>query len=149
MAEHRKKCASVCVKNGAIGSGTVEFFPAAQWGGPQGLYRLRMGRKWLDAPHGLHGTGRFLTVAEIAALLAYHIFGVDLRHAAPPPPPDHLPRKRLVAVRTGGTDEYPLHDVTRIASEAPVLGADGRWYVAVHLYGRGTVLVPAEECHPK
>lgn len=146
MAEYRKKCAAVCVKNGAIGSGTVEFFPAVEWGGPQGLYRLRMGRKWLE---GTHGTMRFLTVQEVAALLAYQVFGVDLREAAPAPRPDHLPRKCPVSVRTGGTDEHPLHDVTRISSEAPVLGADGRWYVAVHLYGRGTVLVPAEECHPK
>ncbi|WP_245590669.1 hypothetical protein [Nitratidesulfovibrio termitidis] len=124
----------------------MEFFPAVEWGGPQGLYRLRMGRKWLE---GTHGTMRFLTVQEVAALLAYHIFGVDLREATPAPRPDHLPRKSLVSVRTGGTDEHPLHDVTRISSEAPVLGADGRWYVAVHLYGRGTVLVPAEECHPR
>lgn len=145
MAEHRKKCASVCVKNGAK-NGTLEFFPAEEWGGPQGQYRLRSGRKWLD---GTHGGKRYVPVGEVAMMLAYLIFGVDLREMAPPPRPDHLSRNLRVAVRTGGTDEHPLYTVTFIHSEAPVLGADGHWYVAVYLYGRGIVLVPAEECQPR
>lgn len=78
MAEKRKKDLSVCVKNGALGSGTIEFFPANAWGGAHGAYRLRVDRKWIDDGYTRK---QFYTPTAIASLLVYQISGIsDIRH---------------------------------------------------------------------
>lgn len=142
MAEHRKKVASLCVKNSANTGRTLEFFPASEWEGPEGFYRIRVGRKWMD---GTHGAKRFFSTDEIAAVVAQHLFGGDLDTAARTPDrPEALGRGVRVSAPTGG-EESP-HEVTHVVTEAPMQGRDGRWYVGVHLYGRGVVMVPAEAC---
>lgn len=138
MSEQRKKTASVCVKNGAIGSGTVEFFPASLWGGPEEQYRLRVNRSWCD---GKHGHKRFLTHTEIAAVLTYQLFGTELREKQRNPAPQNMGYGVAVSAPNG----TGARDVTRISTEHPVLLHDGHWYVGCYLFGRGVVLVPCDE----
>lgn len=139
MAEKRKKTSSVCVKNGAMGSGTIEFFPASQWGGAPDVYRLRVNRQWLD---GTYGEKRFFSPADVACILAYHIFGVDLREIPRKKAPENMRRHTRISVPVGSCG---LREVTRISTERPFLCEDGHWYVGAYMLGRGVVMVPCDD----
>ena len=62
------------------------------------------------------------------------------------PAPD-LPKGTYVRVPNKVRGEFPTHDRTRTLTE-PFKGADGRWYVAVILYGQGTIMFPVDKLEP-
>ncbi len=141
MAEKRKKVASICVKNGAKSCGTLELFPASMWGGSDALYRVRVGRKWLN---GVHGDKQFMCLADVSQ----HIIGTILETTElfqQEPCPHHLVRGVRVSVPTVVGMEC-VHESTFIATEKPFLGYDGQWYVGVSMCGRGVVVIPCKEC---
>lgn len=143
MAEKRKKEASVCVRRGAKVV-SVELFPATEWAGPVGRYRLRVDRAWLD---GTRGNMRFLGRDEVGAALASVVFGADVRDGERNDTPPDIPKNArvLVPVREGS----PIMEQTFISTEAPFRGADGRWYVGCYLYGQGVVMIPCEQVQLK
>lgn len=141
MSEQRKKSAQVCVKNGANGNGTVEIFPASEWGGPDGLYRLRYRRRWID---GTHGDMRFYTAHEVGALVASLLFDANFcAENSANEVPKNMTYKTRVSVPNGR--DATSRDVTTIATEQPLRGADGHWYVGAHIIGRGVVMVPCDD----
>lgn len=143
MAEKRKKALSICVKNGAMGSGTIEFFPAKVWGGADDVFRLRVDRKWIDDGYTRK---QFYTPTSIVSLLVCQIFGIDLREKLRNPMPENMKKGVAVSVPTG---DGCTREGTHISTESPFLGADGRWYVGCYLFGRGTVMIPCEEVRIK
>lgn len=137
MAEQRKKAGSLYVKNAQTGAATtIELFPASAWGGAAGLYRLRVHRAWLD---GTRGAMRFYDLSGVWDVARACLLGEEPPAEAPQPP--DMPRNALVSVPngTGG------RDATRIGSEAPFRGHDGRWYVACYIIGRGDVMIPCDD----
>lgn len=131
MAEHRKFTHAICVKIGAKTDAKFECFPAEQWeDGPDGHFRVRLNRRWLNSPEG---TGLYYSPESVARLVAGEAFGTVEEY----PVPD-LPRGSWV--RLDGTQ-------TRTRT-APLRAWDGRWYVAVTLHGKGTVWVPTDELGP-
>jgi hypothetical protein len=140
MAEQRRYSRLICVWAGAKRECKLELFPSEQWpDGAPGRFRVRVNRRWLDAPEG----GRmYLDQAQVGALLAERLGGPALQDGEVP----DLRRGQPVRVPNGrqAEDGSPLHDLTRVAG-APIRGFDGRWHVPVVLIGRGLVHVPATE----
>lgn len=145
MAEKRKFSSSICVKIDAKTLFKIELFPAEQWAESaqaaedlSECYRLRVNRRWHDEPDGRHV---YLDVVQVAALAAALAAGQDI--ALPPEPV--LPRGSAVSAyirRTadGAREPVGTHTVTE-----PFRGYDGRWYVGVISYGKGTLMVPVED----
>lgn len=137
MAEQRKKAGTICVKNAQTGTATtIELFPAPAWGGTPGLYRLRVDRAWLD---GRRGAMRFYDLPGLWAVAQAYLLGQESPAEAPEPP--DMPRNALASVPNGSGGR----DATRIGSEAPFRGYDGRWYVACYIIGRGDVMIPCDD----
>lgn len=140
MAERRKKAGSLCVKNAQTGASvTIELFPAPEWGGEAGLYRLRVNRAWLD---GTRGAMRFFDLPGVWTVAGAYLMGQE--PPAEMPEPQVPPRNALVSVPNGCGGR----DATRISSERPFRGYDGRWYSPCYLVGQGTVMVPCEDILP-
>lgn len=145
MAEKRTFSSSVCVKSGAKTMFKIEFFPAEQWqestqagGELAGRYRLRINRRWHDLPEG---GPAFLDVVQIAVLMASLATGTD---PALPAAPD-LPRTSVVSVPNGRIlAGQTQREVTRTITD-PFRAYDGRWHVAVTLYGKGGVIMPVAD----
>lgn len=141
MSEKRKKIAQVCVKNGANGNGTVEIFPAQEWDGPIGHYRLRYRRAFVD---GTRGAMRFFTPSDIGAFIASLLFDAAFcTESSANEAPQTMIYKTRVSVPNGR--DATSRDVTTIATEQPLRGADGRFYIGAHLIGRGVVMIPCED----
>lgn len=67
--DNRKFCASISVRNGEERA-KLELSPAPLHGGPEGSYRVRLARRWLDTEDG---APRFFDrdgIARLAAELA-------------------------------------------------------------------------------
>lgn len=113
-----------------------ELSPAPLHGGPEGGYRVRVQRRWLN---GKDGSPRFFDRTLLAAMLADVVLGTfgDL-----PPAPD-IPAKARVSVRLN-RDGKEYYEGTWTTTP-PILTFDGRWMVAVLLYGKGTVFVPCDD----
>lgn len=121
-----------------------ELADATLFGGAAGLFRVRIDRRWHDAPDDFGGEPLFLNRTALADLLANAALG---ELPAPPPPPELAHRQR-VSVRIGFTpDGEPRTEGTWTCSP-PILAHDGRWHIAVLLFGRGVVFVPCEEVIP-
>jgi hypothetical protein len=112
----------------------MELFPSEQWDdGKPGLYRLRIDRKWHD--------GSYIDVQQISAIASTIAVGESPVIA---PEPD-LPVGTSVSVANGRKlGDVAQRDVTRTTTP-PILAYDGRWYVGVLLWGRGTALIPVDE----
>lgn len=137
MAEHRKFDSVICVKKGAKTVVKIERFPAEQWEkSAQGRFRLRINRRWHDGPDG---EMVFLDMAQAWELAAKLDAGesVDLV-----PAPD-LPRGTPVRVPTRQLDGEQLYEVSRTHT-TPMRGHDGRWYVNVTLFDKGSVMVAVD-----
>jgi len=143
MAEKRIFSSSICVKTSATTLSKLELFPAEQWDdGPAGCYRVRENRRWIDLPEG----GRcFLTPKQLSELVVERLTGarpafVSEKPDLPKGTPVRVPNKKVI-------DGRPLYDITKTVSD-PIRLFDGRWHVAVLLYGKGIVFVPADglEC---
>lgn len=149
MAEKRIFTRTLCAKTGAKTVAKIEMFPAEQWAESAqeaaalaGRFRLRVNRRWLDLPEG--GMA-FLDARQIGMQAAALALGeIPALEAAP-----DLPRGSAVSAPTGrmiyGECET---NGTRTVTE-PIRGYDGRWYVAVLLWGKGTVFARVDELRRK
>lgn len=107
----------------------AELSPAPLYGGPEGCYRIRLARRWLDTEDG---APRFFDrdgIARLAAELA--LCGLE----TPPPAPD-IPCNSRVSVRRADG----FYEGTWTNTE-PILDYRGRWMICVSLNGQ-RVFVP-------
>ena len=128
--DNRKFCASIYVRNGEQRV-KLELAPAPLYGGPEGVYRVRLSRRWLDAEDG---APRFFDRNGLA-LLATELAVCGLE--APAPAPD-IPINSRVSVRRADG----LYEGTW-TNTAPILDYAGRWMVNVSMEGQ-RVFVPVE-----
>lgn len=129
--DNRKFCASISVRNGEERA-KLELSPAPLHGGPEGFYRVRLARRWLDTEDG---APRFFDrdgLARLAAELAL----CSLETLAPAP---SIPCPSRVSVRRA--DGFYEGAWT---NTEPLLNHAGRWVVNVSLGGR-RVFVPVED----
>ncbi len=121
MSEKRKKNTTILLK---IQGKTVklELFPASQWGGPDGAFRLRLEGCW-HAPGGERH--QYYFPGGIAGVVTALVTG-DAPDVAPQPP---FRRGDRVAAPTGRFDleGSPTFEVTWLVG-APILAVDGRWW---------------------
>lgn len=142
MAEHRKFTSVICVKTGAKTVVKIELFPAEQWQeSAQGRFRCRVNRRWFDGPDG---EMVFLDMAQVWELAAKLDAGESVDLA---PAPD-LPRGTAVRVPTRQLSGEQLYEVSRTHT-VPMRGHDGRWYVNVVLFDKGSVMVAVDTLHIK
>lgn len=122
MGEKRRKSTTILLRNQSK-TVKLELFPAAQWSGPEGAYRLRLDGCW-HSPGG--DARRYFTQAGLAGVLYLLVTGREPIQDAPNPP---YHRGDRVSVPTGrvGLDGEPLYEGTFLAG-APILGIDGRWW---------------------
>ncbi len=114
----------------------LRLYDAVQFGGPVGLYRVKVGREWMrtDAEKYL-----FLT-PQAALMLAARSAGLDLPEQEPP------------TLRHKDRVRAPLWDAQKerhvvekcFASSPPFQGVDGRWRIWVSGYA-GTQAVLCDE----
>lgn len=113
-----------------------ELSPAALHNGPIGLYRVRVGRRWLDTPDG---SPRFMDREQLAALVISAALG-DLE-IAPPAPEDFRQYTRCSVTLNRKGESYSTQCTVL---SAPIRAFDGQYYVFIHAYGPGRCFVPAE-----
>lgn len=138
--DKRKFEASISVR---IGTQRVklELSPASLHGGPEGLFRVRVGRRWRDTPEGQPLFFDQIMLAELVASVA--LGTVPCLPAQPP----SLPRGTRVGVRYM-QDDTVQRDVTR-TSTPPIRAYDGQWYVGIMTYASGFIFVPLADVTPK
>lgn len=117
-----------------------ELSPAEDHGGPEGAYRVRLARRWLDAPDGSHRYFQREALAGLIAEVALEGF------AATPEAPD-MPYPCRVSV-CRWVDGLPRY-IGTWTNSAPILDASGRWMVNVSVDGT-RLFVPVEDVtvHP-
>lgn len=134
MADTRRFTASICVKSDTTRA-RIELAPAEDYGGPAGMWRARIGRRWLDPPEGGR---RYLDAAQLAALVAATLGDEpDLE-----PEPD-LPAGTRVTVTLPGEPGEPDRHTCGWTVTPPIRACDGRWHVGVSVYGLGARMLPA------
>ena len=148
MAEHRKFCTSICVKNIATSAEynaklttKIEIFPAEQWeDGQEGTVRVRVNRSW-----AIVDRKKYLTPAELAQFVSrFTPYPVDQEEEAVSSCP-YIPRGTIVSALNGREQlGMPLREQTRTATHPPILGHDGHWYVGVLLHGKGIDMAPVD-----
>ena len=129
--DNRKFCASISVRNGEERA-KLELSPASQHGGPEGFYRVRVERRWLNMEDGRPRWFDRDGLARLAAELA--LCGLE----TPAPAPD-IPCNSRVSVRRADG----LYEGTW-TNTAPILDYRGRWMICVSLNGQ-RVFVPVED----
>lgn len=117
-------CGSIGVRFGTSRA-KIELSPAENHGGPAGRFRVRLDRRWYD----LEDRKLFLCADEVAALAAEFATGGEI---APVAMPD-LPVKARVKVPRGIPGASPYW--SGYVASAPIRADDGRWWVAVIVYG--------------
>lgn len=137
--DNRKFCASFSVKIGTKRS-RFELSPAPLHGGPEGLYRVRINRRWLD---DAQGKARFLNRSMLADILVEAALG----SLQPAPPMPDLPVKSRVSVRYWQSG-MPMYAGVW-TSTPPILAHDGRWMVAAFIFGKGMLFVPCDDVIPE
>ena len=117
-----------------------ELLPAEEHGGPEGAYRVRVDRRWLDLADG---SQHFVHREALAALIAE--CALNGLPEAPPAPDIPFPSRVSVLL---WIDDLPRY-IGTWTNTAPVLDASGRWVVNVSLYGQRR-FVPCENVtvHP-
>lgn len=132
--DNRKFCGSISVRVGTERV-KIELSPAPLHGGPEGFYRVRVARRWLDhdaAPRFLDREG----IARIAAETA--LCGLE----APGPAPD-IPANARVSV-WAWIDDMPQCYGTWTKTP-PILAYTGEWVVAVIDMNGKTAFVPCRD----
>jgi hypothetical protein len=137
MPDKREFCGSISVRIDTTRR-KLELAPAETYGGPEGFFRVRIGRRWIDTPEG---KPLFYDRARMAELLAAHAFGEAVT-TMPDSAPD-LPRNTRVSVKYWHEGQ-PCLEGTFTASP-PWRGFDGRFYVWVMTSGAGFIAVPVED----
>ncbi len=130
-------CGSFSVRMGAKRV-RFEIAKASLFGGGEGLYRVRMARRWLmDA----EGNFQLFDKIGLASLIANMALEDDVAAIARP----ELQDKMRVSVYVGD-DVYgfPRYEGTWTSSP-PILASDGRWHIAVFLIKKGVVFVPCDD----
>jgi len=120
----------------------IELCPAETYGGPQGFYRARAARRWID---GKDGQMLFFDRERLAALLAQVAFdGLDakpeLEDAGAAP---DIPRNSRVSVKFW--HRSTPHTEGLRTSTPPIRAYDGHWYVGVFTHASGFLFVPAKD----
>ena len=119
MKDNRQFIGSICVRIGTERT-KIELSPASIHGGGDG-FRVRVNRRWLDAPEG--GV-LFVAPDRLGRLVADVALG-----GKPVPEPDHdLPAKTRVSIRRE-TDDVVWHDGAWTVSP-PIRAYDGHCSVA-------------------
>ena len=131
MKDNRHFIGSICVRIGTERT-KLELSPASIHGGGDG-FRVRVNRRWLNAPEG---GPLFVGPDRLGQLVADVALG---GMPSSEPEPD-LPVKTRVSIRRE-TDGIVWHDGAWTVSP-PIRGYDGRWYVAVTTAHRGIGFVP-------
>ena len=131
--DNRKFCASISVRNREERA-KLELSPASLHGGPEGFYRVRLARRWLDTEDG---APRFFDRDGIARL-AVELALCGLETPAPSPSPAIPCNSRVSVRRADGFYEGSW------TNSEPILDYTGRWMVNVSLGGR-RVFVPVED----
>lgn len=126
-------CGSIGVRFGTSRV-KIELSPAENHGGPAGRFRVRLDRRWYDLDDEKK---LFLCPDEVVALAAEFAVGGGI---VPVTVPD-LPIKTRVRVPRGIPGASPVW--TGYVASAPIRAADGRWHVAVMVYG-GVELHPVD-----
>ena len=72
----------------------LELSPAENYGGPEDLFRVRIGRRWIDTPDG---KPLFFDRVRLADLIAAHVFGEQVA-VMPDTAPD-IPYRSSVSVK--------------------------------------------------
>ena len=135
--DNRKFCASISVRNGEERA-KLELSPAPLHGGPEGYYRVRLARRWLDTEGG---TPRFFDRDGLACLAAeLALCGLET-----PAPRPHIPQDCRVTVRVW-KDDFPQYYGTWTYSE-PILDYSGRWLILVSVEGKRR-FVPCDDVTP-
>lgn len=135
MNDNRKFTTSFSVRMGTQRT-RVELSDALLYGGPEGLYRVRINRRWHDCPDG---SPRFMDRAAIAEL----VVDLSLGGLTPLPPcPAYHPKARM-SVRY--MDDGVERCVQASPKSQPVRLYDGKVYVCVHTFDRGTWFAPWED----
>ena len=114
----------------------LELSPAPLHGGPEGFYRVRLGRRWLDTTDH---TPRFFDrngLARLAAETALSTLEVPL------PAPD-IPYPARVTVRLW-RDDMP-HYIGTYTKTPPILSYEGIWVVAIVDQNGKTIFVPCSD----
>ncbi len=134
MSDRRKFCASISVRAGNSRV-KLELAPASDYGGPEGFYRVRAARRWLDTedrqPRFFEREG----IARVAAEMA-------LCALETPAPALDIPYPSRVSVRLwkGGLPYF----IGAWTCTPPILNYEGVWVVAVSMDGT-TRFVPVED----
>lgn len=113
----------------------LELSPAPLHGGPEGEFRIRVARRWLDTPDG---ASRFFDRDNLAALLA----DTALNSLPEPTPMPDIPFPSRVTVRVWKED-VPYYEGTW-TNTPPIRDVTGKWVVNVSVDGK-RVFVPVEE----
>ncbi|MDD2966642.1 MAG: hypothetical protein PHN64_03985 [Desulfovibrionaceae bacterium] len=136
--EQRESLASLSIR--IAGKSTkIELFSAEEWDGDESSVRIRQDGKWLA---GTHGKQTFFSLDDAFALVRSLSLGEEACLESPQNMPTNFTRGLRCSVPNGN---YDGRDNTRIDTEQPFRGYDGRWYIGCYVIGRGTVLVPCDD----
>ncbi len=119
----------------------IELADATPFGGPTGTYRMRVDRRWCDAADGAPW---FINRQDLGTLTTRIAMGT---FAEPSPRPELTARQRVRAfsgIAEDGTRKYEL----TWTLTPPILGADGRWHIAVNSYRSGPVFLQCDDVEP-
>jgi hypothetical protein len=116
----------------------LELSPAERYGGEEGLYRVRLGRRWIDTPEG---KPLFFDRVRLADLIAAHVFAEAVA-VLPETAPD-IPRNSRVSVKFWHRGD-PHHEGV-FTSSPPWRGFDGRFYIWCMTYTAGWIAAPVED----
>lgn len=134
--DNRKFSGSVSIRLGAQRV-KLELSPAELHGGAEGLFRVRVGRRWHDHQDG---GPLYFDRSGLAEFVAALVFDEQL-----PPLPEApvLPRNTRVSAKFWHNDSPHWEAVW--TSTPPIRGHDGRFYVGVMTYEAGFIFVPVDD----
>jgi hypothetical protein len=116
----------------------LELSPAENFGGEEGLFRVRIGRRWIDTPEG---KPLFFDRVRLADLIAAQLFGEYVATVADVAP--DIPRGTRVSVKFWHKGWPHQEGIT--TSSPPWRGFDGRFYIWCMTYEAGFIAAPVED----
>lgn len=128
----------ISVKNSAKEAVKIRLYDARHFGGPEGVFRMKVGREWVRTDE------RFVFFSPAGALeFASRCVGFAPEEA---PRPD-LAKGDRVRVTVLDGDGEPVREKC-FATTPPFVGPDGRWRIFVLTFQRGVVEVLCDEVDP-
>lgn len=119
----------ISVKNSANEGVKIRLYDAEHFGGPAGMYRLKVGREWLKPGE------KYVFFSSASALdIAARCVGFEPA-AAPPPALRYRDRVRVTVKDSEGNGIREQ----AFAASPPYQGPDGRWRVFVLTFKHGMV----------